>query len=100
MALPMMALTAAKATVPATISFGLCSSMRRKIPRSADASIASEPRARRGLACLGDTALGTFLHLTGLIGRRETNRGGERCNIARGFGRRREFQRQCDNDGG
>ena len=51
-ALAMMALTAANASAPATMSFGLCSSMRITRPRSASASITAvfALRRRRGMS--------------------------------------------------
>src|SRR4051812_44406787 len=102
-ALAMMALTAAKAISPATMSLGLCSRMRIARPRSAGSSMATEAarRRRRGLSSSSsnETALGTFLHLTDLM--LWAGRGGQRRDVARRLiNRRRECQGQRDDDGG
>ena len=60
--------TAATASRPATMSFGLCSRMRITRPRSSSASIAAAcalRRRRRGMSSSSSIRLGTFLHLMG-----------------------------------
>src|SRR5664279_5343645 len=94
-----MALTAANASRPATVSFGLCSRIRIARPRSASTATARAPRRRRGVSSFLAIFLGTFLHLMGLVRVRGSRRRRKRRDIARWF-RRRERQRQRDRHGG
>src|ERR1019366_8889876 len=101
-ALAMMALTAANASAPATMSFGLYSKMRIARPRSASASTATARarRRRRGMSSFA-ICLGTFLHLMSLILGCGSQRRSERCDIAGWLSRRRRVrQRQRDGHGG
>src|SRR6185295_587685 len=102
-ALATMALTAAKASAPATRSFGLCSRMRIARLRSSLASIATAlaPRRRRGISSSTSILLGTFLHLNHFDLMSASRRGIKRRDIARGLlDRRHECQRQGDRDRG
>src|ERR1700676_594409 len=108
-ALAMMALTAAKASAPAIMSFGLYSRIRIARPRSASASIAAAPRRRRGLSLSSAICLGTFFHLMGLVFRlvfRLVLGCGSRRRVKRGdiawrrCRRRHERQRQRHGHGG
>src|SRR5258708_14807867 len=102
-ALAMIAVTAANASAPATMSFGLCSNMRIARPRAASASIAAAlvPRRRRGISSSLAICLGTFLHLMSLLSWSGPQRRSERCDIARWLSRRRrERQRQCHGHAG
>ncbi|MGY3460194.1 hypothetical protein ACVWW5_005644 [Bradyrhizobium sp. LM3.4] len=67
-ALATIALMAATATRPASVSFGLCSSTRTTRLRSVSTSItaALAPRRRGAASSLADF-LGTFLHQSGLV---------------------------------
>src|SRR6185437_440758 len=89
-----MAHTAAAASNPATVSFGLCSRMRMIRPRSSSASIATAlaRRRRRGISSSSSIRLGTFLHLMRLVLLSGSQRRLEGRDIAWGF--RREAQRQ------
>src|SRR6476620_5603141 len=78
-----MALTAAAASAPAIISFGLCRNIRNSKPRSSEAAIAAAlPPRRRGMSSSIALFLGTFLHLLGLLDHGRTRRWGQRRNIA------------------
>src|SRR5438876_9063398 len=94
-----MALMAAAAKRPATMSFGLCKRIRISKPRSsASTATALAPRRRRGISSSIADFLGTFLHLIGLLNccgtRRRRRR--QRRDIAGGLtqGQWREQQRQ------
>src|SRR6185437_1921883 len=113
-ALVMIALTAANAIRPATISFGLYSRMRSASPRCVSASgsiAAAAPRRRRGGGASSSSAtaafLGTFLHLGGLVLnclvlKCRTRRKRQRRDLASGLRRLRpgENQRQRHGYGG
>src|SRR3984957_14895173 len=99
-ALAMMAPTAASATAPAIMSFGLCKKRRSKRPCSTSASTATalEPR-RGGMSSSLINFLGTLFHLDGLFWGGWTGQGGERCDVVGGFrGLRRQWQ--SDRHGG
>src|SRR5689334_6674492 len=95
----MMALTAANAISPATMSFGLCNSMRSNRPRSAGSSMMATARPRFGLVSF-ELALGPLLHLGHLDDRRAARGRRQRRDITGLMRRRREVQRQRDADGG
>src|SRR5204862_5861096 len=98
-ALATMALIAAAASRPATMSFGLRSRIRISKPCSCSTATALAPRRRRGISSSIADFLGTFLHLIGLFRRRGARRRRQRRDIAGGFARdRREDQRQRDGD--
>src|SRR5262245_25154342 len=78
-----MALMAAAARRPATMSFGLCKKIRISKPRSsASTATALAPRRRRGISSSTADFLGTFLHLIGLFDLRGARRRRQRRDIA------------------
>src|SRR4051812_44067134 len=92
-----MALIAAAASRPATMSFGLCRKVRSRKPRSsASTATALAPRRRRGISSSSADFLGTFLHLIGLLNGSGTRRRRQRRDIAGGLagGRRHKDERQ------
>src|SRR5215471_12158846 len=97
----MMALTAAKATRPASVSLGLCSRIRiarlRSVSTSTTAALA--PRRRGASSSLADF-LGTFLHQSRLV-LNTMRRRHQRRNLAFALPslRRRADERQLDGDG-
>src|SRR5580698_3504219 len=98
-ALTMMAQTAANATAPPIISFGLCRKMRIARPYSDPCSASLARRRRRGISSSMVDFLGTFLHLKGWFRHRGTHRWSERCDVALGLDGLR-CQRQRDRHGG
>src|SRR5262245_6919721 len=78
-----MALMAAAASRPATMSFGLCKKIRISKPRSsASTATALAPRRRRGISSSTADFLGTFLHLIGLFSLSGARRRRQRRDIA------------------
>src|SRR5690242_5999201 len=94
----MIALTAENAIRPATMSFGLCNSMRISRPRSAGSSMTAT-LARLDLVDF-ELALGTLLHLMDRLGRRAAWRNVQWRDVARHSMRWRVIQRKRDGDGG
>src|SRR5215471_294528 len=98
----MMALTAAKATRPASVSLGLCSRIRiarlRSVSTSATAALA--PRRRGASSSLADF-LGTFLHQSRLVLNIMARRRHQRRDLAFALPvlRRRADKWQLDGDG-
>src|SRR5215468_10983919 len=97
-----MALIAATASKPATMSFGLCRKIRSSKPRSSSTATALAPRRRRGISSSTADFLGTLLHLIGLLDGSGTRRRRQRRDIARRFAHRRRHidQRQRDRNRG
>src|SRR4051794_29712851 len=95
-AFAMIAVSAAKASMPATMSFGLYSRMRSaRLRRSLSIAATAAPR-RRGISSSGSIRLGTFLHLPVLVVMSGAWRRGECCDVAGRLVLRRERQRQGD----
>src|ERR1700730_4561552 len=97
-----MALTAANASTPATMSFGLCSKIRMAKPRSAPAATAlARRRRRRGISSSSlAICLGTSLHLVSWVLGCGSRGRSERCDIARWFERWRKRKRPRDGHAG
>src|SRR5581483_3135076 len=100
-ALATMALQAAKASRPAAMSFGLCSSVRIARPRSASTA-AVLPRRRRGISSSSLVFLGTSLHLNWLFLRCDSDGGRKGRDVADRMRRLwlAASQRQRNGDGG
>src|SRR4051794_12296824 len=95
----MIAATAANASAPTAVSFGLWSNIRIARPRSASRSTAARAPRRRDVSFCFELFLGTSLHLTGIMLGRQSGGRGKRGYIACRLGvrpqcYRRERQRQ------
>src|SRR3954470_11249263 len=100
-AFAMMALTAANATAPATMSFGLYSRMRSaRLRCSLSIAATVAPRRRRGMSSSSSIRRGTFLHLRVFVVSADARRRVQCGDIAGRLELRRERQRQCDGDRG
>src|SRR5438270_10024472 len=98
----MIAMTAANANAPATMSFGLRSRIRIARPCSASASALGVrvPRRRRGISSSLAVFLGTFFHLLVTMLRRGSRGRSKDRNIARWLLWQRERQRQRNDHAG